>query len=93
MSSAHHPPPNPHHPPAGTPSATSTAMQPQDFRKRIKELEEENCQLALRLSRAGRHVNRLRLERKLLLERLEQLESNAAVSAENPNMATPEKQE
>ena len=47
------------------------AMSPQDLKRRIKELEEENCQLALRLSRAGRHVNRLRMERKLLLERLE----------------------
>jgi hypothetical protein len=93
MSSTHHPPPNPHHAPSGAPTATSTAMQPQDLRKRIKELEEENCQLALRLSRAGRHVNRLRLERKLLLERLERLEGNASATIENPNTQTPEKQE
>lgn len=46
----------------------------QDLKKRIKELEEENCQLALRLTKAGRHVNRLRLERRLLLERLEHFE-------------------
>jgi hypothetical protein len=48
------------------------------LKRRIKELEEENCQLALRLSRAGRHVNRLRMERKLLLERLELVEMGSA---------------
>lgn len=58
------------------------SMSPQDLKRRIKELEEENCQLALRLSRAGRHVNRLRMERKLLLERLEKVDPIASNQGE-----------
>lgn len=53
----------------GSPARTNP-----DLKKRIRELEEENCQLGLRLARAGKHLNRLRMERAILLERLEQVD-------------------
>jgi len=42
-----------------------------DLKKRIRDIEEDNDTLNLRLVKAKKHINRLRLERSVLLERLE----------------------
>ncbi|KAK9367453.1 hypothetical protein V1509DRAFT_626694 [Lipomyces kononenkoae] len=43
-----------------------------DLKKRIREIEEQNDVLTLRLARSRRAVQRMRLERALLLEKLEE---------------------
>ncbi|KAK9235179.1 hypothetical protein V1525DRAFT_410741 [Lipomyces kononenkoae] len=43
-----------------------------DLKKRIREIEEQNDVLTLRLARSKRAVQRMRLERALLLEKLEE---------------------
>ncbi|KAI9279493.1 hypothetical protein BC943DRAFT_166856 [Umbelopsis sp. AD052] len=42
-----------------------------ELKKRIRDIEDDNDVLNIRLTKAKKHINRLRLERSVLLERLE----------------------
>lgn len=42
-----------------------------ELKKRIRDIEDDNDTLNVRLTKAKKHINRLRLERSVLLERLE----------------------
>ncbi|KAL9550154.1 hypothetical protein MBANPS3_004860 [Mucor bainieri] len=45
----------------------------QDYKKRIREIEEENDNIAAQLAKARHHIKRLRVERIVLLEEIEDL--------------------
>ncbi|PHZ10334.1 HMG-box [Rhizopus microsporus ATCC 52813] len=45
----------------------------QEYKRRIREIEDENEQMTLQLTKARHHIKRLRIERVILLEEIEEL--------------------
>ncbi|CAI2178837.1 10058_t:CDS:2 [Funneliformis geosporum] len=60
-----------------------------ELKKRIREMEDENEKLSLKLTRAKKNIQRLRIERSFLFERLEQ--SHSKNNSESDITSTPQR--
>ncbi|KCV69232.1 hypothetical protein H696_04649 [Fonticula alba] len=60
-----------------TPADRSARLE--ELKKRTREIEKENDALIVKLARANKDISRLRLERGLLFDRLEELEKKGVI--------------
>jgi non-histone protein 10 len=61
-----------HHAPYTGPDESRYQLKCRDLKRKISDVEAENDKLTVKIDRAKRSITRMRLERALLLEKLEQ---------------------